>query len=57
MISSTIRTKFAKQVAAYRKNKSSKNVNAVYHAVRQHYNLYIRQDSPAIIKSVLDNVK
>ncbi|BAH45760.1 hypothetical protein BBR47_47830 [Brevibacillus brevis NBRC 100599] len=49
--------KFAKQVAAYRKNKSSKNVDAVYHAVREHYNLTIRQDSPAIIKSVLDNVK
>ncbi|MGF9907015.1 hypothetical protein [Brevibacillus porteri] len=49
--------KFAKQVAAYRKNKSSKNVDAVYQAVRQHYNLNIRQDSSAIIKSVLDNVK
>ncbi|WP_409175563.1 hypothetical protein [Brevibacillus fortis] len=42
--------KFAKQVAAYRKNKSSKNVDAAYQAVRQHYNLNIRQDSPAISK-------
>ncbi|TKI59436.1 hypothetical protein E8L90_28885 [Brevibacillus antibioticus] len=49
--------KFAKQVAAYRKNKSSKNVDAVYQALRQHYNLNTHQDSPAIIKSVLDNVK
>ncbi|MFG0212836.1 hypothetical protein ACFU8X_07015 [Brevibacillus porteri] len=48
---------FSKQVAAYRKSKTTKNVNAVYQAVRQHYNLNIRQDSPAIIKSVLDNVK
>ncbi|MFC8684213.1 hypothetical protein [Brevibacillus porteri] len=48
---------FSKQVAAYRKSKTTKNVNAVYQAVRQHYNLNIHQDSPAIIKSVLDNVK
>ncbi|MFI8715588.1 hypothetical protein [Brevibacillus brevis] len=48
---------FSKGIAAYRKNKSSKNLNAVYHAVREHYNLNIRQDSAAIIKSVLDNVK
>ncbi|MFS0553491.1 hypothetical protein [Brevibacillus sp. 179-C9.3 HS] len=49
--------KFSKQMAAYRKNKSSKNVNAVYQAVRQQYNLNRAQDSAAIIKSVLDNVK
>ena len=48
---------FAKQVAAYRKNKSSQNLNAVYQAVRAHYNLSIRQDSAANVKSVLDNVK
>lgn len=49
--------KFAKEIAAYRKNKSSKNLNAVYQAVRAHYNLSLRQDSAANIKSVLDNVK
>jgi len=49
--------KFAKEVAAYRKNKSSKNLNAIYQAVRNHYNLSIPQDSAANIKSVLDNVK
>ncbi|MGG1663029.1 hypothetical protein [Brevibacillus sp. NRS-1366] len=50
-------SKFSREIAAYRKNKSSKNVNAVYQAVRGYYNLSIRQDSAAIIKSVLDNVK
>lgn len=49
--------KFAKEIAAYRKNKSSKNLNAVYQAVRAHYNLSLQQDSAANIKSVLDNVK
>lgn len=49
--------KFTKQVAAYRKSKTTQNLNAVYQAVRQHYNLNARQDSAAIIKSVLDNVK
>ena len=49
--------KFAKQIAAYRKSKSSQNLNAVYQAVRAHYNLGIRQDSAANVKSVLDNVK
>ncbi|USG66826.1 hypothetical protein NDK47_05875 [Brevibacillus ruminantium] len=49
--------KFAKEVAAYRKNKSAKNLQAVYQAVGKHYNLNRRQDSAAVIKSVLDNVK
>lgn len=49
--------KFAKPVAAYRKNKSSQNLNAVYQAVRKHYNLSIPQDSAANLKSVLDHVK
>ncbi|MFP3387435.1 hypothetical protein [Brevibacillus sp. SIMBA_040] len=49
--------RFAKEIAAYRKNKSSKNLNAVYQAVRGYYNLNIRQDSVAVIKSVLENVK
>lgn len=49
--------KFAKEVAAYRKSKSAQNVNAVYQAVRNQYNLNPQQDSPAIIKSVLNNVK
>ncbi|WP_289136868.1 hypothetical protein [uncultured Brevibacillus sp.] len=49
--------RFAKEIAAYRKNKSSKNLNTVYQAVRGYYNLNIRQDSVAVIKSVLENVK
>ncbi|MED4781893.1 hypothetical protein [Brevibacillus choshinensis] len=49
--------KFAKQIAAYRKNKSSQYLNAVYQAVRKHYNLNIPQDSVANLKSVLDHVK
>ncbi len=49
--------KFAKEIAAYRKNKSSQNLNAVYQAVRKYYNLSIPQDSAANIKSVLENVK
>ncbi|GED71281.1 hypothetical protein BRE01_49830 [Brevibacillus reuszeri] len=49
--------RFAKEIAAYRKNKSSKNLNAVYQAVRGYYNLNIRQDSVIVIKSVLENVK
>ncbi|MGN7469383.1 hypothetical protein [Brevibacillus sp. SAFN-007a] len=49
--------KFAKQIAAYRKNKSTLHLNAIYQAVRAHYNLSIRQDSAANLKSVLDNVK
>lgn len=48
---------FAKEIAAYRKSKSSKNLNAVYQSVRSYYNLNIRQDAVANIKSVLDNVK
>lgn len=49
--------RFAKEIAAYRKNKSSKNLNAVYQAVRGYYNLSVGQDSAANIKSVLDHVK
>ncbi|CAM5782881.1 hypothetical protein HN020_12735 [Brevibacillus borstelensis] len=49
--------KFTKQVAAYRKNKTSKNLNAVYQAVRKHYNLNRKQDSVEVIKSVLNHVK
>lgn len=49
--------KFSDQVAAYRKTKSSQALNAVYQAVRKEYNLYLRQDSPAVIKSVLDHIK
>nr|WP_246009289.1 hypothetical protein [Brevibacillus fluminis] len=48
---------FTKEIAAYRKNKSGKNLNTVYQAVRTHYNLSIPQDSAAVIKSVLDHVK
>jgi hypothetical protein len=48
---------FAKEVAAYRKTRSSQALNAVYQKVRNHYNLYLRQDSPAVIKSVLDHVQ
>ncbi len=48
---------FAKEVAAYRKTRSTKSLNAVYQAVRKTYNLYIRQDSPTVLKSVLDRVK
>ncbi len=49
--------KFAKQIAAYRKSKSSQNLNAVYLSVRNHYNLSIPQDSAANLKSVLEHVK
>ncbi|MFD2370230.1 hypothetical protein ACFSO0_09775 [Brevibacillus sp. GCM10020057] len=49
--------RFAKEISAYRKSKTNKNVNAVYQAVRQYYNLTIAQDSAANIKSVLDHVK
>ncbi|UYZ13384.1 hypothetical protein A6764_21955 [Brevibacillus sp. WF146] len=49
--------RFAQLVADYRKTRSSRAVNAVYQAVRTHYNLNVRQDSPAVIKSVLDHVK
>ncbi|MFY0543646.1 hypothetical protein [Brevibacillus sp. H7] len=48
---------FAHEVALYRKTKSPQALNAVYQKVRNHYNLYLRQDSPAVIKSVLDHVK
>lgn len=48
--------KFVKLVNTYRKNKNSKNLNAIYQAVRNHYNLSIQQDSIANIKSVLDHV-
>lgn len=49
--------KFEKEVAAYQKNKTNQHLNTVYQAVRAHYNLNIRQDSIANIKSVLENVK
>jgi len=48
---------FVREVAAYRKTKSSQALNAVYQKVRNHYNLFLRQDSPAVIKSVLDHVR
>ena len=46
-----------REIAAFRKNKMTHNVNVIYQAVRKHYNLSIQQDSAANIKSVLDHLE
>ncbi|WP_448027779.1 hypothetical protein [Brevibacillus borstelensis] len=48
---------FAKLVQEYRKTKSQKALMQVYQAVKERYNLFDRQDSPQVMKSVLDNIK
>ncbi|WP_134683909.1 hypothetical protein [Brevibacillus migulae] len=48
---------FSKQIATYKRTKSSKDLNVLYQAVRNHYHLYLRQDSADIIKHVVQNVK
>lgn len=48
---------FSKQIATYKRTKSTKDMNVLYQAVRNHYNLFLRQDSAEIIKYVVQNVK
>ncbi|MCC0567338.1 hypothetical protein HN020_15460 [Brevibacillus borstelensis] len=48
---------FTKLVQEYRKTKSQKALMQVYQAVKERYNLFDRQDSPQVMKSVLDNIK
>ncbi|MDN9010340.1 hypothetical protein [Brevibacillus laterosporus] len=48
---------FTKLVQGYRKTKGQKELMQVYQAVKAHYNLFERQDSLQVMKSVLDNIK
>ncbi|MGK5510639.1 hypothetical protein [Brevibacillus formosus] len=48
---------FTKLVSEYRKTKSQKALNQVYQAVKTRYNLFDRQDSPQVMKSVLDHIR
>ncbi|NQF17795.1 hypothetical protein HPY31_28425 [Brevibacillus sp. HB1.3] len=48
---------FTKLVSEYRKTKSQKALNQVYETVKARYNLFDRQDSLQVIKSVLDHIR
>lgn len=48
---------FTKLVSEYRKTKSQKALNQVYQTVKARYNLFDRQDSPQVMKSVLDHIR
>lgn len=48
---------FTKLVQEYRKTKSQKPLLQVYQAVKTRYNLYARQDSLQVMKSVLDHIQ
>ncbi|NGQ96830.1 hypothetical protein G3578_16820 [Brevibacillus sp. SYP-B805] len=46
---------FQPAIADYRRTRSDAALTAVYQAIRQHYRLTVRQDSPLVVKSVLEN--
>ncbi|TKI56346.1 hypothetical protein E8L90_13210 [Brevibacillus antibioticus] len=48
---------FTKLVSEYRKTKSQKALNQVYQTVKARYNLFDRQDSPQVMKNVLDRIR
>lgn len=48
---------FTKLVSEYRKTKNQKALNQVYQTVKARYNLFDRQDSLQVIKSVLDHIR
>jgi hypothetical protein len=48
---------FSQPIAHYRKTKSAAAAETVYRAVSDRYNLFPRQDSIEVIRSVLDNLK
>ncbi|KQL47193.1 hypothetical protein AN963_12575 [Brevibacillus choshinensis] len=48
---------FTKLVQGYRKTKGQKELMQVYQAVKARYNLFDRQDSLQVMKSVFDNIK
>jgi hypothetical protein len=49
--------RFAPLIARYRKTHSSQALIDVYQALKNQYHLFPRQDSAAVIKSVLDRIK